>query len=73
MISIILDILGFWTILVFIAFIFILMRRDAYDTIDDLRYYIIKHDFPYNILSVIVIYISLPISIPYSIIHIFKR
>jgi|688.fasta_scaffold1441180_2 hypothetical protein len=73
MIDIVLDIIGFWTILVFIAFLFILMRRDAYDTIDDLRYYIIKHDFPYNLLSVVAIYISLPFSIPYSIIHIFKR
>ena len=48
-------------------------RRDAEYILDDLAKYITKHRFPFNFISLVLLFLVLPFSIPFSIAHLLRK
>ena len=67
----VLNILIFWLKLNVIALALIAFRKDK-DVIKSDVIPLLKKSFPYSLFSLIIIYIALPITIVYSIIHLVK-
>lgn len=65
--------LSIWGILCMIALLLISLRRDKEFVYEDINKLFLKPSLYLQILSVIMLYFILPISIPYSIAHIFKK
>jgi len=62
-----------WALLCLVAYMLIQFRKDASFVIEDINVFLIKHGYPFRFISVVLLFVVLPISIPYSIKNIFKK
>ena len=62
-----------WGILGLIAIGLISLRRDKEFVYEDINKFLLKHSFHLRFLSVCMLYLILPLSIPYSITHIMRK
>lgn len=60
-------IIQIWSFLVAISLMLIYFRKDSKIIFEDIESYYVDKKFLYKILSTIILFVMLPISIPYSI------
>jgi|688.fasta_scaffold1349079_3 hypothetical protein len=69
----ILTILWIWIALCVLAIGLITLRKDAYIVMSDIESYFNNKKFILQLLSLIMLFAILPLSIPYSIAHFIRR
>lgn len=62
-----------WGVLGLLALALISLRRDREFVYEDINKFLLKHQYQYRIFSIIMLFLILPLSIPYSIMHITKK
>lgn len=62
-----------WALLGIIALGLISLRRDKEFVYEDINKFLLKHSFQLRFLSACMLYLILPLSIPYSITHIMRK
>ena len=63
----------FWAVLIGIAIGLIARRDDSLKIFVELENFVLNHRFPFNVLSFIAIVIIMPFTIPFSIVHIWRK
>lgn len=63
----------YYTYLSFIGLFLLMLRKDRQLIYDDIMYFILRHNFVTSALNIFLLYVSLPITIPFSIINITKK
>lgn len=63
----------FWSVFIGIALGLISWRTDGYKILNDFERMVIDHKFPFNVLTFLLIILILPLSIPFSIIHLWRK
>ena len=56
-----------WLLLAIIAIILIYLRKDKKQIFDDIQIMLAKHNIIYGLLTMFILYLVFPITIPYSI------
>jgi hypothetical protein len=67
------TIILFWGVLLGIAIGLISWRTDSVKILNELERIVVDHKFPWNVFSFFLIVFILPLSIPFSIIHIWRN
>lgn len=62
-----------YTLLFFVSFVLVLLRRDAKLVLDDMATAVCRDNFFLAVFNVFLIYTILPLTIPYSIKHIIRN
>ena len=62
-----------WSVLGLIALALISLRKDKDFIYDDINKFLLRDRFEFRLISAITLFFILPISIPYSIIHFFRK
>jgi hypothetical protein len=65
--------LTIWGILCVVALALISLRKDQAFIYDDMNKFLLRDRYEYRLISTITLFVILPISIPYSIMHILKK
>jgi hypothetical protein len=63
----------FWAVLTGIGIGLISWRTDGFKIFQELERMVVNHRFPFNVITFFLIVFILPLSIPFSIIHIWRN
>ena len=63
----------FWAVFSGIAIGLISWRSDSFKILSELERLVLDHKFPWNVVSFLLIVMILPMSIPFSILHIWRN
>ena len=63
----------FWSVFIGIALGLISWRTDGYKILHELEGMVVNHSFPFNVLTFCLIVLILPLSIPFSILHLWRK